>query len=139
MLVSNAPSHGPVLKPDTWTVTWWLSCCFHREDVQPSKLRWVQIGINLSFGATSNLTPGIVLCVQPRHSETFAPFLRSPRSLLDSSQETWYPTVNNEIFWGNSVQKKTNRHFITRLFTFSVSPQYLQATIGGHSIVIHFF
>lgn len=106
MLVSNAPSHGPVLKPDTWTVTWWLSCCFHREDMQPSKLRWVQIGINLSFGATSNLTPGIVLCVQPRHSETFAPFLRSPRSLLDSSQETWYPTVNNEIFWGNSVQKK---------------------------------
>lgn len=83
--------------------------------------------MNLFSGASSNLKLGIVLCIRPRHSETFAPS-QGPAGF---QPETRDPTLNNRLFWGKPVQKNPKGHFITKLFTFSASPQYPRETTGG--------
>lgn len=116
------------------TVTWWLSCCFLK-DVQPTQLPW-GIGRNLCFGAASNLKPGIVLCIQPTHSETFAP-------PCGASGTHWTPARNllpprTTSFSGANLCKTSKGAFYQKLFTFSISPQHLQETAGGRSTLTQF-
>lgn len=116
------------------TVTWWLSCCFLK-DVQPRQLPW-GIGRNLCFGAASNLKPGIVLCIQPTHSETFAP-------PCGASGTHWTPARNllpprTTSFSGANLCKTSKGAFYQKLFTFSISPQHLQEMAGGRSTLTQF-
>lgn len=93
--------------------------------------------MNLIFGAASNLTPGIVLCIQPRLRnigsspvEPQEPAGFQPGNLVSHPEQ--------QDFMGQICAKKAKRHFIIKLFTFSISPQYSQAAIRGHSRAIYF-
>lgn len=116
-------------------VTWWLSCCFLKDE-QPRQLHW-GIERNLCFGAASNLKPGIVLCIQPTHSEMFAPPCGASGTRWIPARNL-LPSLNNEFFWGKPVQNKQRGILSATLHTFSISPQHLQETAGGCSILTEF-
>lgn len=82
------------------TVTCSLSCCFLKDVKEESRETFV-------LGQHPTLKPGIVLCIQPTHSEmVFAP-------PCGASGTRWIPARNllpspeqNFFFWGKPVQNK---------------------------------
>lgn len=124
VLICNCKTdlHGAELRSDPglqqgdWAAASWKMCWGNER--------------NLCFGAASNLKPGIVLCIQPTHSETFAP-------PCGASGTRWIPArnllspLNNEFFWGKPVQNKQRGILSETLHTFSICPQHLQETAGG--------
>lgn len=98
--------------------------------------------MNLIFGAasnytSSNLTPGIVLCIQPRLGN-IGSFPTEPQGPAGFQPGNLVFHPEQQDFMGQICAKKAKGHFIIKLFTFSISPQYSQAAIGGHSRAIYF-
>lgn len=91
------------------TVSWWLSCRFIK-DVQPSQLRWVGIGINLLFGAVSNLKPRDCPLHSAQTLRNIFSFPWSPRDPLDSSQKPGAPPWTTS-FSGANLCKKSKGAF----------------------------
>lgn len=85
----------------------------------------------LLWGSIQPLKPGIVLCIQPTHSEMFAP-------PCGASGTRWIPARNllpspEQSFSEANLCKTSKGAFYQKLFTFSISPQHLQETAGGRS------
>lgn len=98
----------PGLQQGDWAAASWKMCspqvCWGNER-------------NLCFGAASNLNPGIVLCIQPTHSETFAP-------PCGASGTRWIPARNllppwTTSFSGANLCKTSKGAFYQKLFTHS--------------------
>lgn len=87
------------------TVTWSLSCCFLKDVKEESRETF-------ALGQHPTTKPGIVLCIQPTHSEMdFAP-------PCGASGTRWIPARNllpspeQSFFLGQTCAKQAKGHFI---------------------------